>query len=77
MTITHTVTAGFMPRDMHQRRYRYWPSPRQYPSPQFGGTLAGFPAEKQRKWFVENRESILNSPKKMTKKFDGSLKNVS
>ncbi|MCX7246109.1 MAG: hypothetical protein NTX31_00290 [Burkholderiales bacterium] len=32
MTTIHTVTAGFMPRDMHQRRYRYWPSPRQYPS---------------------------------------------
>ena len=26
-----TITAGFMPRDIHQRRYRYWPSPRQLP----------------------------------------------
>ena len=31
MTITHTVTNAFMPRDIHQRRYRYWPSPRQLP----------------------------------------------
>ena len=29
MTTIHTVTAAFLPRDMHQRRYRYWPSPRQ------------------------------------------------
>ena len=32
MTITHTVTSAFMPRDIYQRRYRYWPSPRQLPS---------------------------------------------
>jgi len=31
MTITHAITADFMPRDVHQRRYRYWPSPRQRP----------------------------------------------
>jgi hypothetical protein len=31
MTITHTLTNAFMPRDICQRRYRYWPSPRQLP----------------------------------------------
>ena len=29
---THTITAGFMPRDIHQRKDRFWPMPRQYPT---------------------------------------------
>ncbi len=32
MTTIHTITAAFLPRDMHPRRYRYFPLPRQYPS---------------------------------------------
>ena len=30
--MTHAITAGFMPHDMYQRRDRFWPIPRQYPS---------------------------------------------
>ena len=31
MTMTHSVTNAFLPRDICNRRYRYWPSPRQRP----------------------------------------------
>ena len=31
MSITHTVTAGFMPRDAFHRPTRFWPTPRQKP----------------------------------------------
>jgi hypothetical protein len=29
---TYTVTPAFLPKDIHPRRYRYWPSQRQVPS---------------------------------------------
>jgi len=32
MSITYRITSAFLPIDCHQRRYRYWPSPRQLPS---------------------------------------------
>ena len=32
MTIICTITPAFLPIDCHQRRYHYWPSPRQKPS---------------------------------------------
>jgi hypothetical protein len=28
---TYALTSAFLPREIYQRRYRYWPSPRQYP----------------------------------------------
>lgn len=31
MSITHTITAGFMPRDTYHRPARLWPAPRQKP----------------------------------------------
>jgi len=31
MPIVHTVTTAFLPRDVYQRRDRYWPYPRQLP----------------------------------------------
>jgi hypothetical protein len=31
MTIAYTITSAFLPIDCHQRRYHYWPSPRQKP----------------------------------------------
>jgi len=31
MTV-YSITSAFLPKDIHPRRYRYWPSPRQLPS---------------------------------------------
>jgi hypothetical protein len=28
---TYAITSAFLPKDIHPRRYRYWPSPRQLP----------------------------------------------
>ena len=30
--VTYSITSAFLPKDIHPRRYRYWPSPRQLPS---------------------------------------------
>lgn len=29
---TYAITPAFLPKDIHPRRYRNWPSPRQLPS---------------------------------------------
>jgi hypothetical protein len=31
MTI-YSITSAFLPKDIHPRRYRYWPAQRQMPS---------------------------------------------